>query len=99
MSQIKINFSGIEESISSLNTIVSNYSDLLEKATAVKTQASSGWKGKAASAWTKVVEWVVSQCKESIKAINEFMRYARNVAADFESLDRDCATLINNSFD
>lgn len=99
MSQIRINISGIEDSMSSLDSAISHYTELIKKAEALNKQTSLGWKGKAALMFIKYVNWYLQNCKSFAEALKKFKKYAKEVVTDFESLDNECATFINNSFD
>lgn len=98
MSDVKINFAGIEEAISSMTMLSSNYSDLLKSALGLHNEVISEWEGSAAKAWDASVRSYISKGNMFVDAINSFRKYTESVVNDFKTLDSECAALINNSF-
>lgn len=98
MSDIKINYGGIGEQINALNTKISEYSDLLQNASTIKQNVISSWEGKAAEAWNETVSGYIQKSQGLIDVLREFINYAQSVSSGFQSLDTECANLINNSF-
>lgn len=98
MSDIKINFAGIEEGVSSLNSKMSEYSSLLSNASGITKTITSEWEGNAAKSWESLMDGYLKKSTSLIDALRAYMEYAKSVASDFQALDQECANAINNSF-
>ena len=98
MSDIRINYDGIEEQLSALRTKSSEYETLLKNASALRQAVISSWEGKSANAWSETVNGYINKSSGLINVLGEFSKYAQEVITGFRTLDSECAAMINNSF-
>ncbi len=98
MSDIKINYSGIDEAVNSLVSKVSEYSGLLSNASGIKKTITSEWEGQAAKSWEHLMDGYLKKSYSLIDALRAFIDYAKSVSSGFQALDQECAKAINNSF-
>lgn len=98
MANIKINFDGLDQNASALNTKLANYNDLLNRMTQMRQRIKSTWEGKSAESWDNIMEQYIAKSNKYIDVINGFLDYTKNVSSNFSQLDSECANIINNSF-
>ncbi len=70
MANIKINFDGLDQNASALNTKLANYNDLLNRMTQMRQRIKSTWEGKSAEAWDNIMEQYIAKSNRYIDVIN-----------------------------
>ncbi len=98
MSDIKINFQGIADAVSSMKSAASHYADLLKASSNLHNTMISDWEGSASKAWSSSVNSYICKGQNYVDVLNSFTQYAELIIGEFSQLDSECAALINNSF-
>lgn len=98
MAHIKLDFDALMQQASTLGGLGQNYETLNQRMHTLTEQISSGWEGEASRAYVEMMQKYTKQAEKMTGIIGAFRGYASKATNDFETLDRECAASIRNSF-
>ena len=95
---IKIDYDGLTQQAATLKNLSASYEALVGRMSNLSSQMTAGWEGNASKAFLELMEKYIQQGK-SLKEILDLMQsYAGDAVNTFQSVDQECANMINNSF-
>ena len=95
---IKIDYDGLTQQAATLKNLSAAYEALVGRKSNLSSQMTAGWEGNASKAFLELMEKYIQQGK-SLKEILDLMQsYAGDAVNTFQSVDQECANMINNSF-
>ncbi|MGN1141072.1 MAG: WXG100 family type VII secretion target [Oliverpabstia sp.] len=98
MAHIKIDYDGLAQQSAALKNYAATYESLCSRMKNMSDQISSTWEGAASDAFAQIMEQYRQQGKAITEIIQTIQGYADMTSNSFQSVDRECANLIRNSF-
>ncbi len=98
MAHIKIDYDGLAQQASTINSISESYEALNTRLKTLEQKIASGWEGEASKAYAEMMQKYILQSTKMKGVIDEFKSYGILVSNDFQEVDKTCATWIQNSF-
>lgn len=98
MAKIKIDYDGISQQESSLNSVLSEFESLNSRLKNLSTTISDNWEGEAATAYAEMMAKYYVQANKMANVFESFKKYMNDVMNRYSSVDKECSNLINNSF-
>lgn len=93
-----MDFNGLTQQAAAINSSIQTYDSLITRMRNASAQIGASWEGEAGQAFTELMGKYIREAGKMTDVLETIKKYASDVSADFEELDRNCASRIRNSF-
>lgn len=98
MAHIRIDYDGLAQQVSSLNSQIEQYETLGSRVRTLTGQMQSSWEGNACNQYISMMQNYMNQSEKITGILREFKGYAERASAEFRQTDHTCAQAIRSTF-
>lgn len=98
MAHIRIDYDGLMQQVSSLNSQIEQYQTLGGRVNSLLAQMQSSWEGNACNSYISMMHGYMQKAEKMTAVLSAFKSYAEGAANDFTQTDRQCAEIIKSAF-
>lgn len=98
MSHIQIDFDGLSQQASAINSNSQSYESLISSMQSLASEIGTSWEGGAAVSFQETLQKYLTEANKMKGGLDAVRKYASDTVATFEALDQSCAALIRGAF-
>ncbi len=98
MGNIRMDIDSILNFKQAIGGKIHEFDEAISRTNALNSNISASWSGKAKEAYMRAAQRMMTNQQSMREILSHFYDFASTAAVSFDTIDAECAQMINNSF-